>query len=248
MRWLFLFMTFLSTCHAQFAPSNNTINITGDADVKVIPDRVTVTLGVETRTKDLASATSQTDAAVQRVIAVAHRLGVDHSDLQTDFIHVGLSYNNNSPTMIDFYTATKVIQVVLKDTSKFEALLKDSLQAGANHIYGVEFATSELRKYRDQARALAAKAAIEKAQDLAKAGGFAIGAKPLSVTSYSYGGGSSYGLCCGIYSPYYGFQSGQMSQNVVQNVAPSGGSASPESVALGKINVTASVTMTFQIQ
>jgi|SRR3974390_151616 len=251
MRWLFLlssvFVILVSPCHAQFASSTNTISITGDADVKVVPDRVTVTLGVETRTKDLPSATSQTDAAVERVIAVAHHLGVDPSDLQTDFIHVGLSYNSNSPTVIDFYTATKAIQVVLKDTSKFEPLLKESLKAGANYIYGVEFSTSELRKYRDQARALAVKAAIEKAQDLAKAGGFTVSPKPLSVTSYSYGGGSSYGLCCG-WSPYYGYQSSQMSQNVVQNVASGGGSSSPGSVALGKINVTAAVTMTFQIQ
>ena len=247
MRWLLLFVTFVSACHAQFAPSANTISITGDADLKVVPDRVTVTLGVETRTKDLASATSQTDAAVQRVIAVAHRLGVDHTDVQTDFIHVDLSYNNNSPTVIDFYSATKAIQVVLKDTSKFESLLKESLQAGANQIYGVEFSTSELRKYRDQARALAVKAAIEKAQDLAKAGGFTVGAKPLSASAYSYGGGSSYRLCCGTYSRYYGFQT-QMSQNVVQNVASGNSSNSPESVALEKINVTASVTMTFQIQ
>jgi len=247
MRWLFLFLTLVSVsdCSAQFAPSANTISITGDADVKVVPDRVTVTLGVETRTKDLASATSQTDGAVRQVIAVAHRLGVDPGDVQTDFIRVDLSYNSNSPTLIDFYTASKAIQVVLKDTSKFEPLLKESLEAGANQIYDVEFSTSELRKYRDEARALAVKAAIEKAQDLAKAGGFTVGAKPLSVTAYSYGGGSSYRLCCGPY--YYGFQN-QASQNVVQNVSSGSSDSSSKSVALGKINVTASVTMTFQIQ
>jgi len=252
MRWPLLVLTsliFVPASHGQFPASADTISITGDADVKVLPDRVTVILGVETRTKDLASATSQTDNAVHQVLAVAHRLNIDSSDVQTDFIHVSLFYNSNAPTVVDYYTATKVIQIVVKDVSKFEQLLKDSLEAGANHIYGVEFSTSELRKYRDEARALAAKAAIEKAHALAAAAGFTVAAKPVSVTSYSYDGGSSYGLCCGPYSPYYyGSPMGQMSQNVVQSV--SGGSNTPSdgSVSLGKINVTASVTMTFRIQ
>jgi uncharacterized protein YggE len=63
MRWPLLVLTsliFASTSHAQISGSAETISITGDADVKVVPDRVTVTLGVETRTKDLASATSRT--------------------------------------------------------------------------------------------------------------------------------------------------------------------------------------------
>ena len=44
----------------------------------------------------------------------------------------------------------------------------------------MNFSTSELRKYRDQARAMAVKAAIEKAHDVAKAGIFRIAEKPLA--------------------------------------------------------------------
>ena len=116
------------------------------------------------------------------------------------------------------------------------------LHAGANQIYDVEFSTSELRKYRDQARALAVKAAIEKAHDMAAAAGFQVSAKPQGISSYSAGGGSWYSMCCG---NRYGSQA---FQNVVQNVG-GGGSISPEgTVALGKISVTASVTMTFGIE
>ena len=45
---------------------------------------------------------------------------------------------------------------------------------------------------RDQARALATKAAIEKANDLAAAAGMKVVGKPTSLTTYSYGGGSSF--------------------------------------------------------
>jgi len=245
MRSLFVFLVLAaSLCGAQVEGNSNTINISGDAEVKVVPDRVSILLGVESRSKTLDSATEQTDAAIRQVMATARKFGVDPTDIQTDYIHVDLSYNDKQNTMIDYYTATKAVQVLLKDTSKFQDLLSQSLAAGANHIYGVEFSTSELRKYRDQARAMAVKAATEKARDLAAAAGFTVADKPLTIAAYSYGGGSFYGRCC---AGYFG---GQMYQNAVQNVAgPSdGGGGAESSVALGKISVTASVTMTFRIQ
>jgi len=237
---LLLVPTFL--CHAQLS-SPNGVNVSGDAQVNVIPDRVTILLGVETRSKNLDEASSQNDLLIRQVLAAARRLEVNASDIQTDFIHVDLAYkNNDDSTLVDYYKVTKEVQVVLKDVSKFESLVSAVLHAGANHIYGIDFSTSELRKYRDQARALATKAAMEKANDLAAAAGMKVVGKPTSLTTYSYGGGSSYRYCCG-YS--YG---GNMAQNVVQNQVGAGDSGGESTIALGKIAVYASVTMTFQMQ
>jgi len=245
MRSLFAFLLLaVSVCAAQLDGSSNTINISGDADVKVVPDRVTILLGVESRNKNVDAASEQTDSGIRQVMAAARKLGVDPTDIQTDYIHVDLSYNDKQNTMIEFYTATKAVQVLLKDTSKFQDLLSQALAAGANHIYGVEFSTSELRKYRDQARAMAVKAATEKAQDLASVAGLSVVPKPLTIAAYSYGGGSFYGRCCGAYL------GSQMYQNAVQNVVNmgDGSGGANSSVALGKISVTASVTMTFRLQ
>ncbi len=173
-----------SLCSAQFNSNSNTI-ISGDAEVKVVPDRVTLLMGVESRSQTLATATAQTDSAIRQVMAAARKLGVDPTDIQTDYIHVDLSYNDKDHTIVEYYTATKAIQVFLKDTSRFQDLLSDTLATGANHIYGVEFSTSELRKYRDQARALAVKAATEKAHDLATAAGLKAVDKPLTIAAYS---------------------------------------------------------------
>ncbi len=46
---------------------------------------------------------------------------------------------------------------------------------GANRLYGVQFATSELRKYRDVARVMATRAAKEKAESLTREIGRKIG-------------------------------------------------------------------------
>jgi uncharacterized protein len=228
-------------CHAQLA-SPNGVSVSGDAQVNVVPDRVTILLGVETRNKNLDQASSQNDSLIRQVLGAARKLEVNAADIQTDFIHVDLAYQNNDSTVVDYYKVTKEVQIALKDVSKFETLVSTLLHAGANHIYGIDFSTSELRKYRDQARALATKAAIDKANDLAAAAGMRVVGKPTSLTTYSYGGGSSYRSCCG-YS--YG---GGMAQNVVQNQVGAGDSGNETTVALGKIAVYASVTMTFQMQ
>ena len=65
---------------------------------------------------------------------------------------------------------------------------------------------------------------------------------PLSVSAYNYGGGASYGR--GRSRGY-----GAMTQNVMQNAGSGGdGIGADGTIALGRISVTASVSMAFQLQ
>src|SRR5580765_271809 len=240
--WSFIFWCSLSW--AQIPYDKPTVEVSGDAEVKVVPDRVSISFAVETRNMDLETATAGTDAAVKRVMAAARGLGIEVSDIQTDFIRVEISYSDKGQgTRLAFYTASKGIQVLLKDVSHFDQLVEAGLKAGANKIDDVSFSTSELRKYRDQARSMAVQAASEKAHDLAKAGNFHILDKPLhvSTSSSNFYGSSAYGR--GRFGNY-GYY---MTQNAVQNVAGGEGDTQ-DSVALGKISVTASVEMVFQIE
>ncbi len=93
-------------CHAQLS-SPNAVSVSGDAQVNVVPDRVTILLGVETRNKNLDEASSQNDSLIRQVLAAARRLEVNASDIQTDFIHVDLAYQNNDSTVVDYYKVTK---------------------------------------------------------------------------------------------------------------------------------------------
>jgi uncharacterized protein YggE len=109
-------------CHGQFSNSSG-ISVSGDAQVNVVPDRVTIFLGVETRNKDLDLASAQNDSLVRQVLAAARKQAIDTSDIQTDFIHVDLKYEHDDSTVVEHYKVTKEIQVVLKDVSKFESLV-----------------------------------------------------------------------------------------------------------------------------
>jgi uncharacterized protein len=227
---------------AQISLDNSrTLNITGDAAVNVVPDRVRVFLGVESRNANLLVAKAVNDAGVRKVIDAARALNITPGDIQTDYIQVDMSYDSHDQTIIDFYRVTKDVQILLKNIQQFEELVTQVLLAGANHVYDVEFSTSELRKHRDAARALAVKAAQEKARDLAAAAGLKVVGTPFAVSSYSYGGGASYGRW---HSRGYG-----QSQNVVQSAGSgSDGIGVDGTVALGKISVTASVSMEFRLQ
>ena len=237
-QWIVTFLLLTGLASAQpFVNQSNMVSVSGDAEIKVVPNQVVLSLGVETRDRSLSAARTRNDNAVRSVMAAIHSFQIDPTDVQTDFIHVTIHYNGSAETVVDHYVVEKSIAVTLKDVSKFEAVLSAVLEAGANHVDGVEFLTTELRKYRDEARALAAKAAMEKANDLAAAAGLKVVGKPTSVSTYSYGGGSWYGRR---------YSSGA---NMVQNAYQAGGGGANEgTIALGKISVTASVSMNFRME
>ncbi len=230
-------LVFSTELLAQF-PNYNAIAVTGDAEIKVVPDQVVLSLGVESRDAGLAVAKGKNDVAVKKVLAVFRQFAIDPSDVQTDFISVDIRYETSAPAIVSHYVVEKTIALTLKNVARFEEELSAALEAGANHIYDVEFKTTELRKYRDQARALAGKAAIEKANDLAAAAGLKVVGKPAGISSYSYGGGSWYGR-------YRGWHSSTQPQNVYQS---GGAGASQGTISLGKISVTATVSMNFHIE
>ena len=69
----------------------------------------------------------------------------------------------------------KDLVFTLRDVTRAEGLLSELLDFGVWRINSISFSTSQMRKYRDQARALAMKAAQEKAAALAGAVGQKIG-------------------------------------------------------------------------
>jgi uncharacterized protein len=214
------------------------ISVTGEAEVRVVPDEVIVVLGVETFNRELRLAKEANDRVVAAVLDVARRHHVPDEHIQTDYIQVEPRYRNSGPeNELLGYAARSTVEVTLRKLDHFETLLSESLEAGANYVHGIDFRTTELRTYRDQARDLAIKAAREKAVDLAAALGETIG-RPTKIGEGWTGWGSGYGSWWGR------GRGGSMSQNVVQSVG-SGGSMGP--VAPGQIAVTARVSVTFEL-
>jgi uncharacterized protein YggE len=222
--------------------TQRTITCSGDAEIKVAPDEVSISLGVESFEKDLTKAKNDADDRVKRIIAAAIKAGVEEKRIATDQVSIEPHYDTSSYASgrkNDGFTVRRSVQITLRDVSKFDVVLSSAVTSGANVVHGVQFATTELRKHRDQAREMAMKAAHEKAVALAKTMGMKPG-KPRSISEGSGGWWSGYGAWG------WGGRGSMMMQNVSQNVG--GGGAVEGTMAPGLISINASVTIVFDLE
>jgi uncharacterized protein YggE len=223
------------------SPTTRTVAVTGEAEVRVVPDEVILTLGVETWDKVLEIAKRQNDDIVDSVLAVATDYGIEPQHVQTDYVNIEPRYRSGYYEQSDFigYFVHKNIVITLRELDRFEGLLSDVLTAGANYVHGIEFRTTELREYKDQARALAIQAAQEKAAALGGELGQSVG-DPLTIQEEQSGWWSGYNAWWG------SSWGGGMSQNVIQEF---GGAAAlaDSSVAPGQIKVNARVSVAFEL-
>jgi hypothetical protein len=232
---------------AQFAPPPPQINVSGSAEVKVAPDEIRLSVGVETRDQNLDVARQQNDERIAHALAFLKDAGVKDKDVQTDFISVVPDYDYNSSHVKPVaYIVRKSIEIRVTAITNFESIVTGLLTNGVNYIHGIDFRTSQLRKYRDQARELAVKAAKEKADAMASALGVKRG-KVSSINVNDWSGG--WGGYQNRWGTQWGFN-GQV-QNV-QNPATlsdaAGADTAAETFSVGEISVSATVNVSFLIE
>lgn len=232
-----------SNVFAQNAVDRPLITVSGQAEMRVPPDEVVFTLEVESVDKDVMAAKKKTDESVKQVFALARDNKVNTDDVQTSYISVEPKYNTDDLEYGDErrgvkriflgYEVSKTIAIRLKDISRFDPLLSDVLRAGVTKVRNVEFRDSQIRKHKDQARAMAIKAAQEKASLLAREIGQTIGPAH-SITEGTVGRYIAGGVM------------NQNSTSVISGELSAGESES--AIAPGLISVTAQVTVSFRLQ
>jgi uncharacterized protein len=224
-----------STC-----ASTRTVQVTGAATVNVVPDRALIRLGVQSNATSIDTVESANSNAIQKVLRALIDQGVEAKDISTDVYVIEPVYENYDSLFIKGFRINNEVAITLRDIKKTSSVVSAALRSGANQVENVSFYTSELRKYRDQARELAARAAKEKAQALAAVAGAEAGCV-ISITenSWSYYNGS-----------WYGQNQSLMTQNTVQNAMPSGGFdlSSDEPISLGQISVKAEISATYSLK
>lgn len=229
--FILLFVLVCSCVWAEGKDELRYITVTGEAEIRVVPDEVVISTGVQTMDKNLTAAKNENDKIVREVLSLTKKYDIEQKHVQTSQISIEPKYlYPDNKKIFEGYQVSKTVVITLKDISKFENLFSSILEQGVNYVYNIQFRTSELRKYRDKARIMAIKAAYEKAKALASELGQTIG-KPYVITENS--SGSSFA---------------QYRQNV-QNAMLSEGTGSTEGViAPGEITINASVTVKFELQ
>lgn len=208
------------------------INVTGQAEIKVAPDLIDLRLGVEVIDQDLAKAKAAHDKRVVAVLKALRDNGVEDKDVQTDYLAITPRYDGNVKSRPDWYSVEKSIQCTVRDVTTFEKVLAAALDAGATNVDGIDFRTTKLREFRDQARVNALRAAREKADLLATELGVKRG-RALGITESQANGWG------------WSNRSMNMSQNAIQSVSAGD---SLDGFAAGQISVSATVNASFLLE
>lgn len=230
-----------TSLRAEEPSTRRTISTEGESVVKVVPDEVMVSLEVSNLNLDLGAGRKLHAQRVQAVIDSAKAAGIEAKDIQTDFVQIQPEYHVESKVLssgdrkFDGYRFRTNLAVLLRDISKFEALLGASLTSGADTVHGIQFRTSQLRKHRDAARAAALRAAREKAIAMATELGQKVGA-PRTIQEGQ-----------GAWSGSYRSRYQSMSQNSWAT-ADASGTQGEGGLAPGMISIQATVSVTFDLE
>jgi uncharacterized protein YggE len=182
LRYLALAALFLATtiAIAEDRLPPKVVRVVGTSEVKVVPDRAVIEIGVEKQNPSATVAKQMADGAARRLLASLRANGVDDKDVQTTFLSLQPQFDYRKGMRISYFVAEQTLSVTVRDLARLDSLLESVIKAGGNRVDSIQYETSDLRKYRDQAHDFAVKAAREKAHALAQALGQDIG-KPYSI-------------------------------------------------------------------
>ena len=214
------------------------ISVQGEAVVHVAPDRVIITMGIESRDVNINTAKEKNTQALKKTTGVLKEAGVKEKDIQTSHLSIEPRWDNYaSREKFIGYFVRNSLSVTISDVGILEEVITRVLESGVNHIHSVDFQTSEFKMHRELAREAALLAAREKAEKMAAVLGQKIG-DPIDINEspmYSWH-----------HSGWGGFGRPSMAQSNIQlDRGPSG--EMTETIALGKIGIRANVGVVFEL-
>ncbi len=223
---LSLFVLSATALFAQQQSNTPYVSVTGEGKVTVVPDEVTINLGVSTEADDAKTAKEENDRAIDAVIKYTKKMGIAEKNVKTQY--VSLNKRTKYEEKKEFYAAQQTISIKLEDLDKYEEIMAGLVKQGANTVNGVDFSSSKMEEYKKQARAAAVNDAKKKAQQYAQTLGQSIG-RAIAITE----NGSSN------YTP----------RPMMMKMATSeDASAQSETLAPGEMDINQEVSISFELK
>lgn len=168
-------------------PSNfRSFTVQGDGKASGVPDVASFSFDVITEGGlDVAALQSQNATEMNKAIDFVTKQGVDKKDITTSQYAINPRYENSNcdygsgkpcpPPAIVGYTVRQSVFVKVRDFKLISSLLSGVVTNGANTVSGLQFAIDDDTALENTARTAAIKKAQEKAESVAKVGGFKLG-------------------------------------------------------------------------
>ena len=175
-----------TTAMAQNTLPPNTIDVTGEGIVRVVPDEVTINIRVENTGENTKILKEQNDATISEVLKFLKKMDIADKDVRTEYMNLNKNYDHNSKTYT--FAANQSLSVKLRDLKKYEAVMKGLIDTGINRIDGVSFSSSKEASLKSEARKKAVENAKMKAQEYVSVLNQTVG-KAVSISEFSNSGG-----------------------------------------------------------
>ena len=226
--FLIIALVFMANSYAQEQKQVPMINVSGEGKVKVAPDQASISISIETKGTKAEDVKKENDKKMDGILKFIKKSNIATEDFQTQRISLNPNYDYEKKKYS--YIATQSVQILLKDLSKYDALMEGLVNEGINRIDNVEFKSSKMLQLQSDARKLAIKDAKAKAEDFVAVLGQKVGkAILISDNSQSY-----------IPQPrMYAMKSMAMDKSE---------SAPRETLAIGEIEITANVSVSFILE
>ena len=222
---LFLTIMFMTMSYGQEIKQIPLINVSGEGKVKVAPDQVCISATVETKGNNAKDVKKQNDEKMDAVLKFIKKMNIPTADFKTKQVALNPQYDYEKKKTS--YNATQTVEIVVKDLSKYDELMEGLVQQGINRIDKVTFESSKEAQLQIEARKLSMKDAKAKGEDYVSVLGQKVG-KAFTITDNSQ-----------VYRPQPMYAAMRMKES-----ADSMG-ASNETLAIGEIEITANVTVSF---
>jgi hypothetical protein len=222
-----LITMFATMSHAQEQKQIPQISVSGEGKINVKPDQVSINFGVENTGKDASEVKKLNDETIDKVVKFIKKFGIPTSDFQTTNVSLNRNYDYEKKKYN--YQASQSITINLKDIIKYDDLMMGLVDNGINNISNVEFKSSKIEEYKSEARKLAIKEAKHKAEDY------------VSVLNQKIGKAILINDNTQTYFPQPMYKGAMM--NVMADE-----SVHKETLAVGEIEVTANVSISFILE
>jgi uncharacterized protein YggE len=175
------------------APEGGTLEVSGQAQVQLPAERVTISFSVETESESAREASTLNAQRMERVFEALKGVGGETMEIETFGYSLNPEYRrptqgDPSGRTISGYRVRNNVRATTDQVEKAGELLDAAISGGANQVLGLQFSAIDTRPARLEALELAVSRAREEAQTIADAMGVRLG-QALEVR----GGGSSGG-------------------------------------------------------
>ena len=145
--------------------TGRSVTVNGSASLRLAPDRVSFSVGVETLAAGVSEAFKANSSKVNAVVAALKAKGVESTEIQTSNLEV--TSRDPEGKKLAGFRVTNMVTVTREDPSKVGELLQAAVRAGANEVGSLRFFVAEPGRLQSRGLDLAFQAARAKAEALA---------------------------------------------------------------------------------